>query len=423
MKITIVGVGYVGLPIGLVFYEKGSDVVFYDKDKEKIDMLRSGIPPIQEKGVKERLTKTSVKVTSNVKEAFKDREIIFICVGTPSLESGEVDLSYLNESVREISIYANPDSIVVIKSTVPPEGYYLAKKILSQKFDEAHTVVNPEFLREGTAIRDAENPDRIVIGVEDDFSKQKMLKLYKDFDSPILITDPITASVIKYASNSFLATKLSFINEIANLCDRVGANIDDLAKGMGLDPRIGDKYLKSGIGFGGSCLPKDTRAFINIFKKQGIKFQILESVVAVNNKQYRVVFEKLKKYFSSLKDLVVTVLGLSFKPGTDDIRESVSLKIIDDLLKGGAVVRAHDFMAIENAKKILPNVNYFENVYESVLNVDAIIIATDWKEYRELDWRLIRERMRGDVIIDGRNLLDASYIKKLGFKYEGIGRR
>ena len=423
MNITIIGVGYVGLPIGLIFYEKGNDVIFYDKDKEKIDMLRSGISPIQEKGVKERLKKISVKFTSNVKEAFKDREIIFICVGTPSLRSGEVDLSYLSESVRDISIYGNPDSIVVIKSTVPPEGYYLVKKILSQKFDEAHTVVNPEFLREGTAIRDAENPDRIVIGVEDDFSKQKMLKLYKDFDSPILITDPITASVIKYASNSFLATKLSFINEIANFCDRVGADIDDLAKGMGLDPRIGDKYLKSGIGFGGSCLPKDTRAFINIFKKQGIKFQILESVVAVNNKQYRVVFEKLKRYFSSLKDVVVTVLGLSFKPDTDDIRESVSLKIIDDLLKEGAVVRAHDFMAIENAKKILPNVNYFENVYESVLNADVIIIATDWREYRELDWRLIRERMRGDVIIDGRNLLDTSYIKKLGFKYEGIGRR
>jgi len=423
MKITIVGVGYVGLPIGLVFYEKGNDVIFYDRDEEKINMLKSGISPIQEKGAQERLTKASVKFTSKLKEAFKDREIIFICVGTPSLKSGEVDLSYLNESVRNISIYGSPESVVVIKSTVPPEGYYLAGKILSQEFSKVHVVINPEFLREGTAIQDAENPDRIVIGVEDDFSKQKMLKLYKDFGSPILITDPITASVIKYASNSFLATKLSFINEIANFCDKVGANIDDLAKGMGLDPRIGDKYLKSGIGFGGSCLPKDTRAFINIFKKQGIKFQILESVVAVNNKQYRVVFEKLKKYFPSLKNRVVAVLGLSFKPGTDDIRESVSIKLIDDLLKEGAVVRAHDFMAIENAKKILPNVNYFEDVYESVLNVDAIIIATDWREYRELDWRLIRERMRGDVIIDGRNLLDTSYIKKLGFKYEGIGRR
>lgn len=425
MKITIIGVGYVGLTFGLVLCKKGNEVYFYDNDKKKIDLLKNGVLPIKENGLDDILNQLYKKCSffSKPGDYIRDSDIIFICVGTPILEDGLIDTSYFKKVVNEISSYLSNRSVLVVKSTITPDHIIWCKNFLNKNFNFLNFAVNPEFLREGNALYDAENPSRIIIGVENEFSKEKLLSLYKDFNSPIIITDPISASIIKYASNSFLATKISFINEIANLCDILGADINDVAIGMGLDPRIGKNYLNAGIGYGGSCLPKDTKAFIRFFKDNGLKFNILESVNYVNENQYKIVIKKLEKYLGKLEGKNISIFGLAFKGGTDDVRESIALKIIKELINLKVNIKAHDYWAIDNAKKILPSISYFYDVYDASIDADAIVIATDWKEYKDINWEMIKKLMRGNLIIDGKNILNYSEVIKIGFIYEGIGRR
>jgi len=356
-------------------------------------------------------------------------DIVFIAVGTPSKENGEPDLSFIEAVGKEIAPYIKEEQIIVIKSTVPPGTYLKLKEIISSerkklKLKEIgiNIAVNPEFLREGYALYDTLHPERIVIGVETDYAKDKLLKLYSSFDVPKVVTDPVSAMLIKYASNSFLATKISFINEIAQTCERMGGDVNDVSKGMGLDSRIGNKFLRAGIGYGGSCFPKDTNGLLWIAREAGYDFKIVKSVIEVNEKQYKMVIDKLRKHLGKLNGKTIGVLGLAFKENTDDIRESVSIKIIKELLNEGVELKAHDPQAINNARKVFGNVAYFEDPYKMVKGIDAIIIATEWPEYKELDWGRVKDLMKGTLIVEGRNLLDPEEMKKYGFTYKSIGR-
>ncbi len=433
MKLAIIGLGYVGLASVVGFAETGHTVIGIDVDTQKINKLKKGICPIYEPGLSEILEKHLSNgriIFSSEIQDINESDILFIAVGTPPKEDGKPDLSFIKAVGKEIAPYIDEEQIIVIKSTVPPQTYLNLKKIIFSerkklKLDDIkiNIAVNPEFLREGYALYDTLNPTRIVIGAETDYVKDKLLELYSSFDTPKVVTDPVTAMLIKYASNSFLATKISFINEIAQICERLGGDVKDVAKGMGLDSRIGDKFLKAGIGYGGSCFPKDTNGLLWIAREAGYNFKIVKSVIEVNEEQYKLVIEKLKRHLSNLRGKIIGVLGLAFKENTDDIRESVSIKIIKELAREGAELKAHDPQAINNAKKVLSSVKYFKDPYKMVEDADAIVIATEWSEYKRLDWNEIRSLMKGKLIIDGKNLLDPAEVKKYGFIYEGIGRK
>jgi UDPglucose 6-dehydrogenase len=425
MNILIVGTGYVGLATGIALAKKGHKVKFYDKDKEKIELLKKGklffFEPLLQEALKEFTKNQNVFFFDNLKEALENIEIVFVCVGTPILKDGRTNSKDIEKAIKEIKKYATKDLVVAIKSTINPKVYTSIKNILaSSKF---HLSVNPEFLREGSALNDSLNPSRIVIGTENEYAKKILDKLYAPFEAPKIFTDPMSAILTKYASNAFLAIKISFINEIANLSDRIGANIDDIALGTGLDPRIGKDYLKAGIGFGGSCLPKDTKNMVKYAKEIGIRLDLINSVNKINERQYKVVIEKLQKHLVSLKSRTIAIFGLSFKGDTDDLRNSISLKIIKDLEKEGAILRLHDYLAFKKAKKIINNAFISDIPYFVAEGSEAIVIATDWKEYSHLDWEKIRKLMKGNLIIDGRNILDKDLLKKIGFVYEGIGRK
>jgi len=432
MKLVVIGLGYVGLSSVVGFAEKGNEIIGIDIDIEKVSKLKKGICSIYEPGLSEILKKYlangRIFFSSEIKN-INGTDIVFIAVGTPSKENGEPDLSFIEAVGKEIAPYIKEEQIIVIKSTVPPGTYLKLKKIISSerkklKLDDIKIdiAVNPEFLREGYALYDTLYPERIVIGVETDYAKDKLLELYSFFDVPKVITDPVSAMLIKYASNSFLATKISFINEIAQICERLGGDVNDVAKGMGLDLRIGDKFLRAGIGYGGSCLPKDTNGLLWIAGEAGYDFKIAKSVIEVNERQYKIVIEKLRKHLGKLKGKTIGVLGLAFKENTDDIRESVSIKIIGELLNEGVELKAQDPQAINNARKVFGNVAYFEDPYKMVEGTDALVVATEWPEYKKLDWRRVKDLMKGTLIIDGRNLLDPEEMEKYGFTYEGIGR-
>ena len=425
MNILIVGAGYVGLATGITLAKKEHKVKFYDKDKEKIELLKKGklffFEPKLQEALKEITKSQDVFFSNNIKEALEDIEIVFVCVGTPILKDGRTNSKDIEKAIKEIKKYATKDLVVAIKSTINPKVYTSIKNILaSSKF---HLSVNPEFLREGSALNDSLNPSRIVIGTEDEYAKKILSKLYASFEAPKIFTNPISAILTKYASNSFLAVKISFINEIASLSDKIGANIDDIALGIGLDPRIGKDYLKAGIGYGGSCLPKDTKNMVKYAREIGVRLDVINSVYKINERQYKVVIEKLQKHLGSLKGRTIAIFGLSFKGGTDDIRNSVSLKIISNLEKEGAILRLHDFLAFENAKKMFSETFISKDPYVVVKGTDAIVVATDWKEYTNLNWEKIKKLMKGNLIIDGRNILDRDLLKKIGFVYEGIGRK
>lgn len=429
INISVMGLGVVGLVTGLSFAKHGHAVIGVDIDREKIDKLNRGIPPIYEPQLKELLDESLkgelIRFTDDSREAIINSRVIFITVGTPSLPTGELDLSYIEKVARDIAEYINEYKVIVEKSTVPVKtGEKLERTIKRYlKKDIAFDVVsNPEFLREGSAVYDALHPSRIIIGTTSLRAREIMSELYKDFNSPILYTTVTSAELIKHASNSFLALKISFINAVANICERVGADITEVAYGLGMDPRINPHFLNAGLGYGGSCFPKDVEAFYKLAQEVGYDFTLLKEIQKINQNQKDKFLQKLQEELWIFKDKTIGILGISFKPDTDDIRESPSIYIMKKLLENGAHIKAYDPKAMENAKKVLPNVEYCNTPYEVAHNADALLIITEWEEFKNLDYAKIKQLMRQSVVLDGRNILNPEQIRKLGFIYRSIGR-
>ncbi len=427
MQISIIGTGYVGLTTGVCLAELGHKVLCVDNDEEKIKKLVSGIIPIYEPGLDKLIKKNAkrIKFSSQIKDAVKYGEVIFIAVGTPSNPDGSPDLSYIENVAREIAKWLDEYKVIVEKSTVPVETAQWIKKTIDKykknnvEFD---VVSNPEFLREGTAVNDFLHPDRIVLGVESKRAEKIMLKVYQKIKSPKIVVDTKSAELIKHASNSFLATKISFINAVANICELTGADIEKVALGMGLDKRIGKEFLKAGIGYGGSCFPKDVDAFIWIAEKVGYNFGILKEVKKVNQHQIELFIKKVEDTLWILKDKTIGILGLSFKPNTDDIRESPAIKVITVLKQKGAKIKAYDPKAVEKMKQIFPDIEYCRSVYDTAKNCDCLLILTEWDEFKKMDLKRIKQLMVHPTIIDGRNIFEPQKITKLGFIYKSIGR-
>ena len=429
MNICVIGAGYVGLVTGAVFADLGNEVICIDVVEEKIKMLQEGKIPIYEPGLEEmvvRNTKDSrLFFSTSIAKGVKRAEIIFICVGTPPRANGETDLSYVEAAAKGIAEAMDSYKIIVNKSTVPVGTGDFVRKIIekNKKVDTDFDVVsNPEFLREGSAIQDTICPDRIVIGAPNKKVAMKLLELYATLGRPMLITDVYSAEIIKYASNAFLATKISFINAIANICEKAGANVTDVTRGMGYDSRIGPDFLSAGLGFGGSCFPKDSESLVQTSAKLGYNFDLLQAVININKERGAHFVNLIKARINPLSDKILGVLGLAFKPNTDDMRDAKSIEIINSLLNEGARIKAYDPAAMENAKKILPHITYCSSAYEAAENADALVIITDWREFRLLNMERIKELMRRPVIFDGRNIYDPEKKKRLGFEYYSIGR-
>lgn len=431
MKVTITGAGYVGLITGACLAEKGHEVICVDIDSEKIEKLRIGKPPIYEPGLKElieeNIKKGRLHFTTDSKEAYRQREVIILAVGTPEQEDGSPNLLYLKEAVDDIACHITQNCTVVTKSTVPPGtnekiSYWLhSKKSRALNVD---VVSSPEFLREGSAIYDAFHGDRIVIGAASKKAGDLVEEMYKDFHIPVVRTDIRSAEMIKYASNAFLAAKISFINEIAAICERVGADIEEVAGGMGLDKRIGQQFLKAGIGYGGSCFPKDTKALHHIAEKVGYQFETLEAVMNVNDRQSAVLMNKARTHMGCLKNKKVALLGLAFKPGTDDVRESQAIKLAKALTHEGAEVHAYDPAAMQNAKKELgETIIYSSTIEEALQNTEAAFIVTEWEEITEFPLSNYKLLMKEPVIFDGRNCLQMDRMQKNKLTYIPIGRK
>ena len=431
MKLTLVGTGYVGLVSGTGFANLGNNVICLDVDNTKITSLQNGNITIYEPGMGEifrrNLKNGRLKFTTDTKKAIQESDIIFICVGTPSNENQEADLTAVKEVAKLIGMYMNDYKVIVNKSTVPVGTAGLVKKIIlenqtrSIKFD---VVSNPEFLREGAAIKDFENPDRIILGTDSEKAGKIMSSLYSSVartGRPIVLTGIKSAELIKYASNCMLATRISFMNQLSHLCEKTGADIKDVSRGMGLDRRIGSRFLHAGIGYGGSCFPKDVKALIATLNKYGCDADLFESVHRINEKQKNVVVDKLKGAID-IKGSTIALWGISFKPKTDDIREAPSIEIIKRLQGMGARVRAFDPVAVDNAKKILKDVEFLDDPYETIRDCDALIIVTEWDEFRNLDMRAVKVLLKRPIIVDGRNIYDPEDLTELGFKYFGIGR-
>lgn len=430
MNISIIGSGYVGLVSGACFAELGNSVICADNDLKKIAALKKGVIPIYEPGLKElilhNLKKKRLKFSSSIKEAVRNSEVIFIAVGTPSLDNGEADLTGIENVARNIAVNMPGYRLIVEKSTVPVEtGKWVKHTIATYirhktKFDVAS---NPEFLREGQALSDFMHPDRIVVGVESEKAKDILVSLYKPLNVPIVVTDIESAELIKHASNSFLATKISFINAVSRICERVGADVLKVAEGMGLDKRIGAGFLSAGIGYGGSCFPKDVDAFINISEKLGCKFSLLEEVREVNRQQKAFFLNKIKDALWIVKDKNIGVLGVAFKPNTDDIRSAPSLDIIRALQQEGAKIRAYDPQASLKAGGLLEKIKFCDGPYSACKGSDCLLILTEWDEFKELDFSRVKRLMKRPLVIDGRNIYEPQRMEKMGFKYIGVGRR
>ncbi|OJI06307.1 hypothetical protein BK004_04035 [bacterium CG10_46_32] len=430
MRLSIIGAGYVGLVSGAAFAEFGHDVIIMDIDRERIAKLQRGIVPIHEPGLDRLLDKNSDRIsyTSNMEEAVREADIHFICVWTPPLEDGSADLSAVRAVARELGKQfvklKVKTPIIVTKSTVPVGTGVAIQRLVRQSYKGDFSVVsNPEFLRESQAVADMLRPDRIVVGSNDPDAAKTIAGVYHDVNAPIIMTDLATAEMIKYAANAFLATKISFINEVANICEIVGADVERVAEGIGHDPRIGKAFLKAGMGYGGSCFPKDVRALHQFSNASGYDFKLLKSVIEVNEQQRQMIVDKVNKHLKILNGKNILVLGLAFKAHTDDVRESGALDIIERLQIQGANITAFDPLALLNAKKKLNDlVILVGNAHEGAVGADAIIVATEWPDFKELDWERIQSVMRKPLIIDGRNLLDPSEMRKLKFIYEGVGR-
>lgn len=424
MKICVIGAGYVGLVTAAGLAGGGKEVTCVDKLPEKIELLKKGQMPFYEPGLKELVEKGRINFTCDLKSTLKSNQVFFVCVGTPSLTNGQIDLSQVHEIVKEIYAQAKDGSMVVMKSTVSP-GTGL-KLIREMGRDSIVYVSNPEFLREGQAISDWFHPDRIIIGSSNQQAAKLISALYKNIDAPIVSTDITSAEIIKYASNAYLTVKVSFINEIANLCELIGANIDDVAHGIGLDKRIGSSFLKAGLGYGGSCFPKDTRGLDFLSAQYGCNLHLLSASIRVNaNQKFRVI-QKLLSVLSDLHGKRIALYGLSFKPQTDDVRESIAFELINIMLKEGATVQAYDPIAADNAKKIIPpgdRLTYSNDAYLNAQGCQALVLATEWPEFAKLSWEKLKGLMVDPyLLIDGRNFLDPHKMRACGFQYQGIGR-
>ncbi|MFA5356558.1 MAG: UDP-glucose/GDP-mannose dehydrogenase family protein [Candidatus Omnitrophota bacterium] len=430
MDISIIGTGYVGLVTGACFAELGNTVICADNDHKKIAGLKKGVIPIYEPGLEE-LVRLNVKkkklfFTTDIRGAVTGSEVIFIAVGTPPLENGEADLTGVENVARNIALNMKRYRLIVEKSTVPVEtGKWLKHTIStyikrSVKFDVAS---NPEFLREGQAINDFMHPDRVVIGVESKRARDILSGLYKPLNAPLVITDIKSAELIKHASNSFLATKISFINAVSRICERVGADVVEVAQGMGMDKRIGPAFLKAGIGYGGSCFPKDVDAFISITEKLGCEFGLLKDVRDINERQKQLFLNKIKDLLWIIKDKTIGILGLSFKPNTDDIRNAPSIDIIKALQSEGARIRVYDPSAMKKARELLSKVSFCKDPYEACRGSDCLLIVTEWDEFKELDFLKVKKMLKRPFIIDGRNIYEPERLSRMGFTYAGIGRR
>lgn len=427
MKITIIGTGYVGLVTGVCLADKGHEVICLDIDPQKIEMLNKGISPIYEDGLEELMLKNKDKLiyTTDQDLAYKNSEIIIIGVGTPEKKDGSANLKYVYGVAKEIGKRAENDIIVVVKSTVPIGTNDRIENIINNNLTKKVKVSvasNPEFLAQGSAVKDTLHPARIVIGAEDEKTKKTLLEMYKDFDCPKVATNRKSAEMIKYASNGFLALKISYINEIANLCEVVGANIEDVAKGMGYDDRIGNKFLNAGIGYGGSCFPKDTKALHWLANMNDCEIKTIKAAIEVNENQKLKLIKKARKLFDSFEDLTVAVLGLTFKPNTDDLREAPSLVNIPILLDEGANIKAFDPVGIENFKKIYSDeITYCDSVEETIKDADVCFIFTEWSEIKNFELQKYIQLMKKAIVLDGRNCYDLKMIPK-GMKYYSIGR-
>ncbi len=429
MKVCMIGTGYVGLVSGTCFAEIGHKVMCVDNDEEKINILKKGGIPIYEPGLDELVKKNMragrLSFTTSIKEGVEKSLFLFIAVGTPPKEDGEPDLSSVEKVAEEIGSAMNEYKIIVEKSTVPVQTGKWVKTVIerfSKRIRDFDVASNPEFLREGSAIDDFLHPDRVVLGVESQQAQEKLLELYKPIDAPKIVTDIESAELIKHASNSFLSTKISFINAISIICEKSGADVLKVAEGMGLDKRIGRDFLNAGVGFGGFCFPKDIKAFISIAAKLGYDFRLLREVDAINHEQMLLAVKKLEGMLWNLKDKTIGILGLAFKPNTDDMRFAPSITIIKELQKRGAEIKAYDPVAMRRAKRIMPNIEYCTDPYNTVRDADALILVTEWDEFRSLDLKKIKGLMRQPVFLDGRNIFDAKEMKELEFIYSGIGR-
>lgn len=434
MNVIILGGGYVGLVSGACFSEFGNSVTCIDTDRAKSEALNKGIIPIYEPGLDALVEKNRqqgyLAFTSEYSAIIGDADLIFIAVGTPTRHGdGHADLTYVYQAAKDIAPYLSGYTVIVDKSTVPVGTARNVKRIIAETNPQADFDVasNPEFLREGAAISDFMRPDRVVIGVENERASDLLKQLYRPLnliETPILLTTLETAELIKYASNAFLATKISFINEISALCEATGADVHAVSKGMGLDGRIGRKFLHPGPGFGGSCFPKDTRALVRIAQEHGVTSQIVEAVIAVNEAQKARMVTKIRKALGgSESGKKLAILGLTFKPETDDMREAPALTILPALLENNALVRAHDPHGIEEAKSLLPDsIEYFDDIYDTINGVDAVILLTEWNVYRGLDLEHIRGVMKGNVFLDLRNVYEREQMTKAGFDYYCVGR-
>jgi UDPglucose 6-dehydrogenase len=428
MNLTVIGTGYVGVITASVFADFGNHVFGLDIDKKRIETLKKGKVPFYEPQVEEFLKRGlasgRLKFTTSYKESIPHSEIIFICVGTPQKESGEVNLDYVFEVSKQIASYIKSGTIVVIKSTVPPGTTDQIKKIIKKITKKNFSLAScPEFLREGQAIEDTLHPSRIVIGSDDSKTIQTLLNLHKPINGKIIICDVNSAQMIKYAANAFLATKVSFANSIARLCDKVGADAKLVMDGIGYDPRIGRQFLYPGLGFGGSCFPKDTAALSYLAKSVGCPLKIIDVAKEVNQEQIDYILKKINSLCRGAKGKTIGILGLSFKPNTDDIREARSVILIEKLQKQGAKIKAYDPVAIKNAQKIIKNATFTKNPYQTAKDAHILVIVTEWNEFKDLDLKKIKKLMKTPIIVDGRNIYEPQMIKKLGFTYEGIGRR
>jgi UDPglucose 6-dehydrogenase len=429
MKVCMIGTGYVGLVSGTCFSDIGHNVICVDNDEDKITTLKKGDIPIYEPGLKELVNKNvkagRLSFTTSIREGVEQSLFLFIAVGTPPKENGEPDLSSIEKVAQEIGAAMNEYKIVVEKSTVPVQTGKWVRTVIerfSRQTKDFDVASNPEFLREGSAIDDFLHPDRVVLGVESKKAEEKLLELYKPIDAPKIVTDIASAELIKHASNSFLSMKISFINAISILCEKSGADILKVAEGVGTDKRIGRAFLNAGLGFGGFCFPKDLKAFIGIAAKLGYDFSLLKEVERINQEQMLRGVSKIEDTLWNLRDKKIGVLGLAFKPNTDDMRFAPSITIIKELQKHGATIKAYDPVSMKRAKTVMPDIEYCDDAYQVAQGADAVMLITEWEEFRNLDLKRIRDSMRQPVFLDGRNVFEPDTMKELGFIYSGVGR-
>jgi UDPglucose 6-dehydrogenase len=427
--IAVIGTGYVGLTTAACLAELGHDVVALDIDETKVATLKKGKPTIYEPGLEDLMSRSvkakRLRFTTDYAEAIPESEFVFVAVGTPKGRRGEADLVFVKQAARSIAGAMNKTLTIVNKSTVPIGTGDIVSRIVGENLEREipfHVVSNPEFLREGSAIQDFLHPDRLVFGSHNESAARRVAALYSKLDTKILITDLHTAEMIKYASNAFLATRISFINEIARICERVDADVKVVSEGMGLDRRIGPLFLDAGIGYGGSCFPKDVKALARMAETLGYHPELLDAVMEINLDQRTLFVEKLREVLGGLRDQVIGILGLAYKPNTDDVREAPAIDVIQSLQQKGARVRAYDPKAMPVLKRLMNGIHYCTDAYDAAAGADALLLVTEWDEFRTLDMERIKRAMRRPVIVDGRNLYDPKAMRDLGFVYRGVGR-